>query len=200
MELKCPQCGKWMAVSQEELVIHDCQVVCPQCLAVCHYEGNALVVRNDSDAPYRYNVNVEPVQQETAKFCHKCGKQLPSGISFCPYCGADLNAPFDASQHAAEVPAPGVEPKPAEKPKTVKKETVPEAKTEDSKPQQQPAAHMQDKLRSMAPRYHSEHPRIHQNGSMPGLAFKIFAYTAIIVLLALLVYIIVAGSSIEMPM
>ena len=59
---------------------------------------------------------------------------------------------------------------------------------------------MQDKLRSMAPRYHSEHPRIHQNGSMPGLAFKIFAYTAIIVLLALLVYIIVAGSSIEMPM
>ena len=74
MELKCPQCGKWMAVSQEELVMHDCQVVCPQCLSVCQYEGGALVVRNDSDAPYRHNAVVESSKTETARFCHSCGK------------------------------------------------------------------------------------------------------------------------------
>lgn len=197
MELKCPQCGKWMAVSQEELVIHDCQVVCPQCLAVCHYEGNALVVRDDSDAPYRYNANVEPVRQETSKFCHSCGKQLPSGISFCPYCGADLNAPFDETpQPVADPPKPRVEPEPVvEKPQPVVEEKVPEPKAEE--PKQQPTAHVQDKLRSMAPHYRSVHPHIHQNGSKPGLAFKIFAYCAILILLALLVYIIYAGLNIE---
>jgi len=219
MELKCPQCGKWMAVSQEELVIHDCQVVCPQCLAVCHYEGNTLVVRNDSDAPYRYNVSVEPTtQHDSSRFCHSCGKQLPSGISFCPYCGADLNAPFDnaaQSQPAATKPQPAPQPQPAAtKPQSApqpqpasKPQRAGESKSSQPEPQPEPrreqrsssSTPVQDKLRSMAPHYSDMHPRLHQNGTMPGTAFKIFAYAAIIILLALLAYIIFAGASIDIP-
>ena len=200
MELKCPQCGKWMAVSQEELVIHDCQVVCPQCLAVCRYEAGALVVRNDSDAPYRYNANVESTKRDESKFCHSCGKQLPSGICFCPYCGADLNAPFGGAQQPAPEPVKRPEPRPVkETPKpVVEKKTQPEPKPVRQAPRDQANA-VEDKLRSMTPHYSSMHPRIHQNGTKPGLAFKLFAYTAIVLLLALLVYIIIAGASIEMP-
>ena len=200
MELKCPQCGKWMAVSQEELVIHDCQVVCPQCLAICHYEGGGLVVRDDSDAPYRHtaSVSTESTQRDTSRFCHSCGKQLPAGISFCPYCGADLNAPFDDKQPApAPVePAPKVapaapQPQPAE-PVGERERPKPEASSPQSPPNQ-----VEHKLRTMTRHYTSSHPRLHQNGTMPGTGFKIFAYTAIALLLALLVYIIIAGVSIE---
>lgn len=77
-------------------MIHDSQVVCPQCLAVCRYIDGALVVKDDSDAPYRHtaSVDIASSKQESTKFCHSCGKKLPSGIKFCPYCGADLSAPF----------------------------------------------------------------------------------------------------------
>lgn len=197
MELKCPQCGKWMAVSQEELVIHDCQVVCPQCLAVCSYEGGALVVRDDSDAPYRHNITVETPVHETTRFCHSCGKQLPSGISFCPYCGVDLNAPFENEPVApVEQPVPEA-PKSAPAP-------VQQAKPSPAAPAEvtvhRPAVtsnHVEDKLRTVTHHYSSVHPHIYQNGTMPGTVFKIVAYTIIALLLALLVYIIIAGLSLE---
>ena len=203
MELRCPQCGKWMAVSQEELVIHDCQVVCPQCLAVCQYEGGALVVRDDSDAPYRHNATVESDTRETARFCHSCGKKLPEGISFCPYCGADLSAPFDEP-----APQPVVEPKPEPKPipqPVVKQEEPTEAKptrpqpTEET-PVSQPRPRVEDKLRTVSHHYNSMHPHMHQHGEMPSQGFKIFAYCIIALLLLLLVYIIYSGLSIEPSM
>ena len=128
MELQCPQCGKWMAVSQEELVMHDSQVVCPQCLAVCRYENGALVVRDDSEAPYRHTAVVDTASTDASIFCHNCGKQLPAGIRFCPYCGVDLKAPFTPHQPQPVQPQPTVQPpveekKPAAKPK---KESQPE--------------------------------------------------------------------------
>ena len=95
-----------MAVSLEELVMHDSQVVCPQCLAVCQYENNKLVARDDSDAPYRHVATVEHnTKRDSSNYCHSCGKQLPAGISFCPYCGADLAAPFDKAESAPQQPA-----------------------------------------------------------------------------------------------
>ena len=207
MELKCPQCGKWMAVSQEELVIHDCQVVCPQCLAVCQYEGGALVVRNDSDAPYRRNAAVEIDKTPQNKtFCYSCGKKLPEGISFCPYCGADLRAPFDAAAPEPVVvePKPAVQQKPEPKPEPVSKpepRQPEEATALRSKPQETPRTHnepgLEDKLRTINHHYSIAHPHPQQHGTMPGTAFKIVAYTVIGLLLALLVYIIYAGLSIE---
>ena len=188
-----------MAVSQEELVMHDCQVVCPQCLAVCQYEGGVLVVRDDSDAPYRHTAVVDTPKRDDSRFCYSCGKQLPAGISFCPYCGADLNAPFDKQ----EEPAPQIHHTPEPQPIEPKREPEPQRdrpiKEEKPQHQDQPASHVEEKLRTIAHHYTSTQPRLHQNGTMPGPAFKFFAYTAIILLLVLLVYIIYAGLSIETP-
>lgn len=203
MELKCPQCGKWMAVSQEELVIHGSQVVCPQCLAVCLYENGALVPRDDSDAPYRHNASVEMSPRESTKFCYSCGKQLPSGISFCPYCGADLRAPFAGGKpHAVNEPQPTSrqpepvkeKPKPAEKPKPSRQPSSPVSTRREPETDQ-----VEDKLRTMTHRYTNMHPHLHQRGTMPGPVFKIVAYTIIVLLVLLFVYIVIAGASIEMP-
>ncbi len=208
MELKCPQCGKWMAVSQEELVIHDCQVVCPQCLAVCSYEGGKLVVRDDSDAPYRHTAPVVESQQETSRFCHRCGKQLPGGISFCPYCGADLKAPFDEQESAVAVTVetvapPKPAPKPIPEPAPVQQQR-PAIRTqtlrETSRPTVSSPEQVEDKLRTVSRQYNSTHPRLHQNGTMPGPVFKAVAYAIIVALIALLIYIIAAGLSIQPAM
>ena len=73
-----------MAVSLEELMTHDSQVVCPQCLAVCQYQNGTLVARDDSDAPYRHIATVDTTKHDNSNYCYHCGKQLPAGISFCP--------------------------------------------------------------------------------------------------------------------
>ena len=201
MELKCPQCGKWMAVSQEELMMHDCQVVCPQCLAVCHYEGGALVVRDDSDAPYRHNASVVPaVEHDASRFCHSCGRKLPDGISFCPYCGVDLKAPFDKEESAPVAkPEPAAQPQEAPRPvATTKHEPQPE-RPRAAAPRSH-ASQVEDKLRTMPHHYKVTQPHLHQNGTMPGTAFKVFAYIVIVLLLILLAYIIYAGMSLEPAM
>lgn len=196
MELKCPQCGKWMAVSQEELVRHDCQVVCPQCLAVCQYEGGQLVVRDDSDAPYRHTANVDVVTTEKSNYCYHCGKKLPSGISFCPYCGADLRAPFHTQEPTPEVKDPA----PVKEKKRPVEQQQPSRQSSPS--QQQPVQQstmVEDKLRTMNRRYKTMHPHIHQNGTMPGKAFKFVAYAIITILILLLIAIIFAGSTLDIP-
>ena len=205
MELKCPQCGKWMAVSQEELVIHDCQVVCPQCLAVCSYEGGVLVVRDDSDAPYRHTAPAAETQPAASRFCHSCGKQLPEGISFCPYCGADLKAPFNGKEPAAvEVTVPKPEPT----------HTVPVTTGESADPVifavlfEGFAPTRQDLVRIGLVSHVPHHLVVGGvedfvdgygdfDGTEAGTLFKVVAYTIIIALIALLIYIIAAGLSIE---
>ena len=193
MELRCPQCGKLLTVSQEEVVIHDSQVVCPQCLAVCRYEGGKLVARDDSDAPYRHTTSVNAVNNDNSRFCHSCGKHLPSGISFCPYCGANLGAPFDKPKAEPEPKKP----EPAPEPQPVKQQ--PAKEKEPAKPSRAVRKHneVEDKLRTMSRHYNSVHPRLRQNGTMPSKTFKIVAYCIIALLLALLVYIIIAGLGIE---
>ena len=195
MELRCPQCGKKMNVSQEELLIHDSQVVCPQCLAVCRCIDGVLVVKDDSDAPYRHTASVSTASRESSKFCHSCGKQLPSGIKFCPYCGADLSAPFAQRGTVTQKPEPApVQPKPQEK------KPVEAKKERPAQPAKQQPSHNQveDKLRTMSRRYTNDmRPRLHQNGTMPSKTFKIVAYLIIAALLVLLAYIIIAGLSIE---
>ena len=198
MELKCPQCGKWMAVSQEELMTHDCQVVCPQCLAVCQYENGGLVVRDDSDAPYRHTANVSTsAQEDTSRFCYSCGRKLPEGISFCPYCGVDLKAPFDEAPAAKAEPEKKSTPAPA----PAKRQEPTRERRQPEEPASRPQdTRFEDKLRTMPHHYKATQPRLHQDGAMPGLGFKIFAYITIALLLILLVYIIIAGLSIEPAM
>lgn len=193
MELKCPQCGKWMAVSQEELVIHDSQVVCPQCLAVCRLEGDELVARDDSQTLTRRSVSITEVNHANTKFCHSCGKQLPSGIQFCPYCGVDLKAPFSPKQ-------PQVQAKPETKPapKTTEEPISAPTKKEDKPSPQAPANNMEDKLRTIKS-YNgtSIHGQLHQRGSKASPLFKVIAYIIIITLIAVFVAIIYAGNQIQ---
>lgn len=190
-----------MAVSLEELVMHDSQVVCPQCLAVCLYENNTLVARDDSDAPYRHVATVgSSTQHDSSNYCHSCGKQLPAGISFCPYCGTDLGAPFDKEEDPA--PKPIVkerDPEPEVKPQPVKEKSQPAAV---KKPQAATAApqdrnHVEEKLRTVSWHYTQRHPQLRQNGTMPGTVFKIIAYSVIAILLILLVLLIIAGNALE---
>ena len=194
MELRCPQCGKLLTVSQEEMVIHDSQVVCPQCLAVCRYQDGELVVRDDSDAPYRHTTNVNAVNNDSSRFCHSCGKHLPSGISFCPYCGANLGAPFDQPKPEPKKPEPAPEPQPDKSQQAKEREPVKPARIVKTHNE------VEDKLRTMSRHYNGAHPRLHQNGTMPSRTFKVVAYAVITLLLALLVYIIVAGLSIDTTM
>jgi len=200
MELQCPQCGKWMEVSQEELVIHDSQVVCPQCLAVCRYENGTLVARVDSETLSRPTATVSSTNRDKVKYCSSCGKQLPSGISFCPYCGSKIHQPANPGSVI------DVQPEPVQVPKTVKPEKV-EAKPQENKkksvekkPQPDQSSHVEDKLRSFNRQYTNKSIHLHQNGTMPSKTVKAIAYTIIALLLILLVCIIVAGLSLEPAM
>jgi predicted RNA-binding Zn-ribbon protein involved in translation (DUF1610 family) len=201
MELQCPQCGKWMEVSQEELVIHDSQLVCPQCLAVCRYENGTLVVRIDSETMSRHTASVGTTNRDNIKYCSSCGKQLPGGISFCPYCGSKINHP-DAMGSVVDV-----QPKPVvREPKVEKVEKVEERPQEKKKkavenaPQYSQSSHVEDKLRRINRQYTNKSIHLHQNGTMPSTTVKVIAYTIIALLLILLVYIIIAGLSIEPAM
>ena len=187
-----------MAVSLEELMTHDSQVVCPQCLAVCQYQNGTLVARDDSDAPYRHLATVDTTtKHDNSNYCYHCGKQLPAGISFCPYCGADLGAPFD--KKAAPAPQqPVQEPVDEPRPQPARQRQQPVAKKPQSAtPPPEDRNRVEEKLRTVSRHYTSVHPRLHQNGTIPGLAFKIVAYAIIAILLILLVVIIVAGNSLE---
>lgn len=200
MELQCPQCGKWMEVSQEELVIHDSQVVCPQCLAVCRYENGTLVARVDSETMSRHTATVGSTNRDSIKYCSSCGKQLPGGISFCPYCGSKINHPANPGSVV------DVKPEPVQVPKTVKTEKAEEKPREEKKksvekaPQPSQSSHVEDKLRRINRQYTNKSIHLHQNGTMPSKTVKAIAYTIIALLLVLLVCIIVAGLSLEPAM
>ena len=47
-------------------------------------------------------------------FCEKCGKQIPEGAAFCPYCGAKVEVPFAPKQEVVD-PKPHPEAKKEEK-------------------------------------------------------------------------------------
>lgn len=199
MELRCPQCGKVMTISQEELVIHDSQVVCPQCLAVCCCVDGQLVVRDEADVSSRRTVKAKSYNTGVARFCHSCGSQLPSGIRFCPYCGVDLKAPFSAMQQAVKPQSP--EPAEPVKPMKSVKESTPAVKEKEAvshtAPKRKVNNQVEDKLRTVTHHYKSSGVHLHQHGTMPGKTFKIIAYSVIFLLLILLVVIIIAGNSIE---
>ena len=132
--------------------------------------------------------------EAAARFCHSCGKKLPSGIKFCPYCGADLSAPFSQPKTADVKPEPS-------RAQTAAQEKKPAAKAERTpQPEQRQRSHNQveDKLRTISRRYNNGmRPQLHQNGTMPSRTFKIVAYCVILVLLIVLVCFIVAGLNIE---
>ncbi|MBR5638547.1 MAG: hypothetical protein IKW83_02170 [Muribaculaceae bacterium] len=85
MLFECPQCGKIIDMTLEELALSKKVVVCPQCL-------NEFLAQ-DVDIPasmLRTNVATQSAQKQL--YCHCCGESLPvAGLKFCPYCGASQN-------------------------------------------------------------------------------------------------------------
>lgn len=85
MLFKCPQCGKVIDMTLEELALSKKVVVCPQCL-------NEFLAK-DVDIPasmLRTNIATQSAHKQL--YCHSCGESLPvAGLKFCPYCGASQN-------------------------------------------------------------------------------------------------------------
>lgn len=95
MEKKCPRCGKIVVVSAEEVAMREGVVVCPQCLAVFDMDGNVRHKAQQGTARHLEEASEQspaPIaaEQDAFSFCHECGKPLPQGIKFCPYCGIKL--------------------------------------------------------------------------------------------------------------
>ncbi len=98
MTYKCPQCGKQLDISQNELARNGCRVVCPQCLADFEPEG---IDRRAIEALVDKKAEPEPT------CCGHCGHTLPAvGLRYCPWCGKSLDTTIDA-EPAAPAPQAG---------------------------------------------------------------------------------------------
>ncbi|MGM9869582.1 MAG: zinc ribbon domain-containing protein [Sodaliphilus sp.] len=168
MELKCPHCGKSQSLSLQSLRASDGMVICPQCVSEFHIDLKAL-----PQQPEPVAVAAEaPVQQHADgfAFCPICGKHLPAeGLNFCPYCGHTLT--FESAPVALQAPA--------------------ESPTESPHPAKSAAS--AERELSMFPFVHTTHysPQVDEPVS---LRFKIMAWAAIAVLVALFVLMVWAGN------
>lgn len=92
MDYKCPQCGKVIVLSAEELMAQGNLVVCPQCLSEFVGDANAPVSRPDAE---KYNYGCQngaelPVSQTNVGNkvrCRYCGANIDKDCNFCPKCG-----------------------------------------------------------------------------------------------------------------
>lgn len=193
MEKTCPRCGKVVVVSAEELAMREGVAVCPQCLAVFDMDGN--VHQHQANTKTRQaatEVDETPVHAaqpvisqaytapapEAYHYCPECGKPLPGSVKFCPYCGIRLAAPT--------APAPRTQVAPvASTPATV--DTSATAAQHEEERQLPPAA-------KWAPVFPTVHYRMRKWGSGPAsLRAHFVGYSAIIVLLAIFVFIVYQG-------
>lgn len=96
MLFECPQCGKIIDMTLEELALSKKVVVCPQCL-------NEFLAQNVDIPASMLRTNVATRSAQKQLYCHCCGESLPvAGLKFCPYCGASQNlaAPAAATPSA----------------------------------------------------------------------------------------------------
>lgn len=91
MLFECPQCGKIIDMTLEELALSKKVVVCPQCLNEFLAQGVDIPA-----SMLRTNVATKSAQKQL--YCHSCGESLPvAGLKFCPYCGASQNLAAQAA-------------------------------------------------------------------------------------------------------
>ena len=85
MLFECPQCGKVIDMTLEELALSKKVVVCPQCL-------NEFLAQGVDIPASMLRTNVATTRASRQLYCHNCGESLPvAGLKFCPYCGASQN-------------------------------------------------------------------------------------------------------------
>ena len=80
---------KWIAIDDEELVLRDTVEDCPY----INIKGYQYPVLIENKTIKNCMIKLE-YEEETPKnnygFCTNCGKPLPKGAKFCPYCGAKV--------------------------------------------------------------------------------------------------------------
>lgn len=177
MKKTCPNCGKELDVSLEEVTMREGVVVCPQCLSVFDMDGNT----RDNDEPQGEvrKPQGQPASEagDTFSFCPECGHSLPAGVNFCPYCGTKLSQLRRSQAAAATVDTPETR--------------VTEPEDSQEPPQAQPDA--TPPRRSSKPTMMVTNPQVGRRKWGTGEAStraRAAGYTAIVMLLGLLVYII----------
>ena len=94
MLFECPQCGKVIDMTLEELALSKKVVVCPQCL-------NEFLAQGVDIPASMLRANVATTRASRQLYCHSCGESLPiAGLKFCPYCGASQNLAAPAASTA----------------------------------------------------------------------------------------------------
>ena len=94
MLFECPQCGKVIDMTLEELALSKKVVVCPQCL-------NEFLAQGVDIPASMLRTNVATTRASRQLYCHSCGESLPiAGLKFCPYCGASQNLAAPAASIA----------------------------------------------------------------------------------------------------
>ena len=96
MLFECPQCGKIIEMTLEELALSKKVVVCPQCL-------NEFLAHGVDIPASMLRTNIATRSAQKQLYCHCCGESLPvAGLKYCPYCGAaqNLAAPAAAAPQA----------------------------------------------------------------------------------------------------
>jgi len=85
MLFKCPQCGKVIDMTLEELALSKKVVVCPQCL-------NEFLAQGVDIPASMLRTHITSTSESRQLYCHNCGESLPvAGLKFCPYCGMSQN-------------------------------------------------------------------------------------------------------------
>ena len=94
MLFECPQCGKVIDMTLEELALSKKVVVCPQCL-------NEFLAQGVDIPASMLRADVATTRASRQLYCHSCGESLPiAGLKFCPYCGASQNLAAPAASTA----------------------------------------------------------------------------------------------------
>ena len=94
MLFECPQCGKVIDMTLEELALSKKVVVCTQCL-------NEFLAQGVDIPASMLRTNVATTRASRQLYCHSCGESLPiAGLKFCPYCGASQNLAAPAASTA----------------------------------------------------------------------------------------------------
>ena len=138
MHIFCPNCGKHIDVSIQEIEKLEGHYVCPQCLSEIDLEGfeqNAADFDYFDDEAQQDGYVKDPVQQEPSqpaasdngtstattwakppavmRYCKNCGTFLRKGINYCPKCGKYVKVQPPAYQGPrSPLPSPHSHPSP----------------------------------------------------------------------------------------
>ena len=95
MLFECPQCGKVIDMTLEELALSRKVVVCPQCL-------NEFLAHGVDVPASMLRTTATAKSASKQLYCHSCGESLPvAGLRFCPYCGASQNLAATALENTS---------------------------------------------------------------------------------------------------